>query len=81
MSRPIADIDGNVLSPPPKDSDLEALEQLLLFCRRNDFQITGGVRIGSITLGIRDLQQKGGASGVPDVDVWQAAGLDTDGGG
>lgn len=77
MRKPISDVDGNELPPPPPDSDLAQIQHALLFGRRNDFQIGPYIRIGNITMQVRDLRQRPSQDGIPEIPPWVAAGLDT----
>lgn len=74
MSRPVTDIDGREIPPPEPTSDGAAFERLILFCRRNHIQITGCVKVGSITVqSVTDMDLPG-AKPVVEPGPWAAAG-------
>lgn len=76
MTKPISDFDGNELPAPEPGSDLANLLHVMMFGRRNQIQIGPYVRIGNITIQVRDLTQRPQEGGVPDVPPWELAGAE-----
>ena len=79
---PVAHDDEGLEVPQPSDRDLGDLIQLLEYGRRKGFVIGPNVRIGKITLQVRDLrQQRGrGKQEEPDPSIWEEHGYDGEGG-
>lgn len=74
MTRPVTDIDGREIPPPEPTSDMATFERLVLFCRRNNIQLAGCVKVGSIMIqSVTDLVLPG-AKPIIDPGAWQAAG-------
>jgi len=73
--KPITDLDGSIIPTPGPTSDAAEAAWFLLFCRRNHFQLRGGVRIGAVQVQeVIDLDQPGKA-GPMDLGAWAAAGF------
>ena len=73
--KPITDLDGSVIPPPGPSSDVADAAWFLLFCRRNHFQLRGGVRVGTVHVQeVIDLDQPG-KTGPMDPGAWAAAGF------
>lgn len=53
----ILDDDGNVLAPPPPDSDVAQVIYLLEYARKRGFQIGPSLKVGSVELDVRDARQ------------------------
>lgn len=57
-SEDILDDDGNVILPPPPDSDVARLIYLMEYGRKRGFRIGPVVKIGETTVQVRDLRQE-----------------------
>lgn len=75
--------DGTPIPEAPEGSDLQQLFTMIEYFRVRGFQLTGPIRLGSITVSVVDLRQMGEtARGVaPDRGAWAEAGYDPEAGG
>lgn len=53
----IIDDDGNVILPPPADSDVANLIYLLEYGRKRGFMLGPAITVGATTVMVRDLRQ------------------------
>ncbi len=71
------DDDGNVLPPPPPDSDVGQAIYLLEYGRLRGFRLGPTIQIGSVILQVQDLRlDSKKATETPDRGIWEEHGYD-----
>ncbi len=69
-----ADDEGNYLPFLQPGQDVHRLIYLMEYARKRGFQVGPTVKIGELTVQIRDLRLSGDESAAPETDIWTEAG-------
>ncbi len=74
--RPLADEDGDELTPLDPKSNMAQLIHLLEYSRLKGYQVGPTIQVGDVIVQVRDLKLKVGVPGKPERTIWEENGHD-----